>query len=856
MLKRSLILVLSLVAAVPAVAAVCDLQMTLNSHGNTFTATTTNHGTGSCSGFIYSVFLVWDSTANVQLSAPHVSIPMDDCIDSSFFGEEFDLAYAACVGHGSLGPGQSFTSRTMVSGRLNVPLEALTWIGDQDGEEGFYAYATSNVMTPTCVPVISAPPIVPSGTEFTVSWTGVSDPTAQFILQRSTTPDFHADVTEFQVNGLSKTFSHQNATNTVYYYRVRATHCAGGTPDFSRTTQTVIQGDPPPVSESGDAAVPFGSTDPVTFEVFVPGRGPNATFTARTDRPYLTVTPTSGPLPPQGTTLTATFNPADLPPGASTGTVIVTITTPDLLTGGVTTDDVSAMATTTLNIPITVSLVTPVNPGGKTMPPPNALIIPVVTHVNVDFGQFLSDVRLTNASGQPIDYQITMTPTRSDARTSSKLTQVTVAGNTTVALNDIVKNFFGFGATGAPSDSGFGSLEIRPLNTSSTLTYAASRTYAATAQGTFGQFIAAMPFTKFATRRLDTAPIPGNPVVSPKLLSLQHVSQSPQFRTNLGLAEGAGEAASGRIRIFNAAGTLLKEIPYNLLPGEHRQMNRFIADSAFGGIGLLEDGRIEVTIDSPTGAVTAYASVLDGKTDDPLAVMPADVENISANRYVVPGMAEIPAGQQNFHSDLRVFNAGSDTTINMTYYPQGGGAPVAAAPRTIRSGEVLVMDNVLPTVFNASNGGSIVITTPSNSSLVATGRTYTTLEDGGTFGQFIPGVMPSEGIGSGDRALQILQLEESSQFRSNIGLAELTGNPVTVRLSVHVPGSIATPFVDVPLAANEFRQLRPIRTLLGTDQIYNARVSVQVLAGSPGRVTAYGSVIDNESKDPTYVPAQ
>jgi hypothetical protein len=36
---------------------------------------------------------------------------------------------------------------------------------------------------------------------------------------------------------------------------------------------------------------------------------------------------------------------------------------------------------------------------------------------------------------------------------------------------------------------------------------------------------------------------------------------------------------------------------------------------------------------------------------------------------------------------------------------------------------------------------------------------------------------------------------------------------------------------------------------------YNARVSVEVTRGT-GRVSAYGSVIDNLSLDPTYVPAQ
>ncbi|HET7113635.1 MAG TPA: hypothetical protein VFI57_08330, partial [Pyrinomonadaceae bacterium] len=463
---------------------------------------------------------------------------------------------------------------------------------------------------------------------------------------------------------------------------------------------------------------------------------------------------------------------------------------------------------------------------------------------------------LTNASGASVKYQITMTPTQTDGTQSSKVTQVTVDGESTVALNDIVKNFFGYGATSNPGDSGFGALEIRPLNTSSLLTYAASRTYASTINGTFGQFIAAVPVAKFATKRAGGTPIPGAPPAGTPILSLQQIAQSTKFRTNLGIVEGLGEPANGRIRVIDNLGNVLKELTFSLRPGEHRQMNLFIQVTA--GIPTLEDGRIEIIVDSDTGAVTAYASVLDNVTTDPLAVMPVNVSQVSATRYVLPGMADLP-GDNNFHSDIRIYNGGdSDTTVNLTYYPQGNGTPVPAQARTIRKGEVFAVDNVLPTLFNVtSSGGSIVITTPSNSSLVATGRTYTNVATGGTYGQFIPGVSPNEGIGLGDRALQVLQLEQSDRFRSNLGLAELTGNPVTVRLSVDLPDSISTPSTTVALAANEFRQLgRVIESLVGPGtQSYNGRVVVEVLSGT-GRVTAYGSVIDNQSKDPTYVPAQ
>jgi hypothetical protein len=226
---------------------------------------------------------------------------------------------------------------------------------------------------------------------------------------------------------------------------------------------------------------------------------------------------------------------------------------------------------------------------------------------------------------------------------------------------------------------------------------------------------------------------------------------------------------------------------------------------------------------------------------------------------VIPGIAELPNRVDNFHSDVRVFNGGNTAvTATFTFVPMGGAASPAPVQRTIAAGSVLNLDNVLPTMFGASNtGGSIVITTPQDSSLVVTGRTYTVMDGGGTFGQFIPGVTPSEAIAQGERALEVLQLEHSDRFRTNVGIAEVSGQPATVRITVSTPESKTAVVTEKVLQPNEFFQFGGIiRAFLGAEaQIYNARATVQVIAGS-GRVTAYGSVIDNASKDPTYIPAQ
>jgi hypothetical protein len=826
----------------------CNLTITVTctpgAHGasSQCTASTTNIGTNTCAGEFYVGWFAQVPSHQIEFVGATNGLGLGECIDTSDIAEfEFEFGFNICIGGASLAPGQSFRASTGVRGpATEVPLTGFTVVADPNSDPENpvtlgQAFAVANVEQPTCQPRISAPPVTTSGVEYTVSWSAVSNPNATFVVEESTTRDFSSGVTSRQVAGLSTIFRHDVAATTSYFYRVRPSACAGGSPEVSEVVATVVQA-PQPQTRNPEGVVPFGSTTPIDIQVFIPGgsgkgaiAGQETTFTAGTDKPYLAVTPSSGILPATGTTVTVKASPAGLPAGANTGTLTVT-----------------ANGATVATTPITISLVTPVSPVKKTTPSPTTLVIPVVTHVNTATGQFLSDVRITNAGTGAAKYQVSLTPTGTNAVTTpSKATPVTVDGGGTIALNDIAKNFFGFGATGSPSDIGFGSLEIRQLESSS-LTLASSRTYASTPSGTFGQFIAAVPFAKFATRVVEGL-LPGE-AASTKF-SLQQVAQSAKFRTNLGLVEGAGQPASGKIRIYNNAGIVQKEVDFNLQPGEHQQINNFIAVS---GVSNLDDGRIELEVTSQTGAVTAYASVLDNLTTDPLAVMPVDASKIRASRYVLPGMAAV----NNFFSDVRVLNGGTEEAlVTATFYPQGNLPFQTAQAFRIAPREIKAFDNVLPTLFNVANGGgSIVFTTTSPTSLVVTGRTYSLAPNGGTYGQFIPGVTRDEGVARTDRALHILQLEHSALFRTNIGLAETSGEPAKVEVQLVLPDSKTTPVLSFELAPNEFRQFSLANFGAG-NSLYNVRAVVKVVEGN-GRVTAYGSVIDNATADPTYVPAQ
>ena len=302
--------------------------------------------------------------------------------------------------------------------------------------------------------------------------------------------------------------------------------------------------------------------------------------------------------------------------------------------------------------------------------------------------------------------------------------------------------------------------------------------------------------------------------------------------------------------VFDIAGNTLKELPISLGAGELRQMNGVLAQHGI----TLDDGRIEVRVVGGEGKVTAYASTIDNQTNDPLLVSAATLGGAPFTRYVLPGAADIDTGSANWRTDMRIFNDGTEPQLaSVVLYADGGEAverSIVVAPR-----EVKVLDSVVRELFGKTqSGGAVHVSTATPSRLVVTGRTYNQT-DQGTFGLFAPAVTLEEATGARERTLHIPQVEDSSRYRTNVGVAEVSGKETTIEIGVSLPNAKATPNVRVTLAPNEFRQFVGLLRSMGLQNVYNARVTVRVVEGE-GRVTAYGAIVDAETNDPTYVPAQ
>ncbi len=744
---------------------------------------------------------------------------------------------------------QEIGSTSATSITLSVASGSVTWSVQALGVPNCTQLNSATRTFSVCsldTPVIAVVGTNTSGQTYTVSWTALPGITS-YELQEAATPAFD-NPGSFTVTGTSRTFTKNATTPTAFFYRVRALGgCNQNGGPFSASERVVIVPIPPVNTQDNSAVVDINNKKVVVQSVFIPGQGPATPYTATTDEPWLSVSPSSGILLPQGITLQVSADPADLPNGTFTATLILTL--------GSSAKTSPLDTKPAVSVPVSISVVTPVSPATLSTPPANSLIIPSVGHLDGINSQWRSDVRITNTAQQKINYLLRFTPAGGDP-SAIKQTQISIAANDTMALDDIVKNWYGVGALG---DAANGVLEVRPLNTSgkgapnaedvnvSLVTVASSRTFNQSAGGTLGQYIPAIPFANFVGKVISGDARAG-------ILSMQQIAQSSAYRTNLGIVEAAGKPTSVLVSVFDAAGKNLLDLPIDLKAGEQQQLNSFL-----GAKGItLTDGRIEVKVTGGDGKVIAYASVVDNKTTDPLLVTGTPLAQTPARSYVLPGVADLSNGGANWRSDLRVFNAGTDPQyVTMTLYPQTGSAssdPIARSV-TINPGEVSILDNVLASRFGLTNvGGALHVDTLSDANLVVTGRTYNQVDGGGTYGQFIAAVTPADAVGKGGRTLNVLQVEDSTRYRTNLGIAEVSGKPATVEVSVLLPDAKVAPKLQIPLAANEYRQFRVLQQL-GVGTAYNARITIRVIDGD-GRIAAYGSVIDMQTQDPTYVPAQ
>jgi len=225
--------------------------------------------------------------------------------------------------------------------------------------------------------------------------------------------------------------------------------------------------------------------------------------------------------------------------------------------------------------------------------------------------------------------------------------------------------------------------------------------------------------------------------------------------------------------------------------------------------------------------------------------------------YYLPAAAKSAGAQGSFFvTDLDIQNGDANpATYQLLWLPRGqnNSTPDASATFTLDPGAAVRYRDVLGAVFGFDDGavGALAIASDSRD-LQLMSRTYNAPPAGGTFGQAIPGYRDDQLIAAGDRR-RILFFTENGEFRSNLGLLNGTGEPIRIMWERFSPdgASLGTDQVDLPPWGNV--QLN--RVFADAQPVEAAYIEVWTTTIG-GAFAAYGSVLDNQSSDPTTVLPQ
>jgi hypothetical protein len=123
-----------------------------------------------------------------------------------------------------------------------------------------------------------------------------------------------------------------------------------------------------------------------------------------------------------------------------------------------------------------------------------------------------------------------------------------------------------------------------------------SRTYAATAAGTYGQGIP-VHGAAHVLRYGDVG-------------RLVQLAENDQFRTNIGFVNTGSLVTDIELELYDDNGQLLRTRSITLQAGEHHQINGVFQQT-------VDVGWARVWTSTPGGEILAYGSLLDNQADDP-----------------------------------------------------------------------------------------------------------------------------------------------------------------------------------------------------------------------------------------------
>lgn len=458
------------------------------------------------------------------------------------------------------------------------------------------------------------------------------------------------------------------------------------------------------------------------------------------------------------------------------------------------------------------------------------LVLPGVARQRGAFDSYwLSDLVIHNPEDAPQDVTIRYVPTGEIQIAVIYEKTITLAPREIRVMRDVLHSLFQL-------EQGSGALFVDPVLSVT----ATARTYTRAADnGTFGFGMQAIDFLNAANPRFP--------------VTFAGAFPGPEYRTNMLLTDTSGRGTEARLRAHGLSGAMGADDIAFSAPGNGVEQMNAIA----GTLGLAANDSGGLTVQPTRGSTIVTLAAMDNRTNDP-TMFPPDLPSMGVRTIPVIAHNEGANGSK-FRSDLYLLNpATTPRTVTLEMKPWDQTIAPRSVPFTLLPGEARVIRDALPTLFGVNGVARLRFSSTSfatNDGVRVTSRTYNLRDDGGTFGCLVPPLNSFQSAGPGEK-LEILGIVGGTEFRTNIGLVDLTqsynGQMVEGRIRIVDQTGKELDQFPFTFATAGGMQINDVFASRGLTPPAAAIVYIEVTRGTIG---AYATLVDNVTNDSTYLGA-
>lgn len=275
---------------------------------------------------------------------------------------------------------------------------------------------------------------------------------------------------------------------------------------------------------------------------------------------------------------------------------------------------------------------------------------------------------------------------------------------------------------------------------------------------------------------------------------------------------------------------------------------------------VSNQGGITHTFDVEGDYKVEYTASNGGGTSDP-AIVDVTISNRNQFAFLLPVVAHLN-GQNDtkWRTDLQIYNTDPlNAPISLEFEFRGGSTQFTKTLMLSASTKVyedLLSELVAP--FSLDDAGPVIVRGAGASPPQMWTRTYTVDASGiGSYGQLIPAVRLDSAPQSGEApgSYVVPGLEISSRYRTNLGLVNPSTQSIQATVTVTDDSMLGFPIgqFTIDIAPYALKQLSDLSTRV--PEIKNGKpFSVRIATAGNASLVVYGSMIDQVSNDPVYIP--